>query len=86
MNRTRSFVLSGTATVERMDRGRIVLRDVVPDEQGKVRLSLHHQQQLKTSPFPLVEPTAEKDPHDPIPFLTLEVRTPLSRVTLGWKK
>ncbi len=86
LNRTRSFVLSGTATVERMDRGRIVLRDVMPDAEGKVRLSLHHQPQLKTSPFPLVEPTAEKDPHDPIPFLTLEVRTPLSRVTLAWKK
>lgn len=84
--RTRSFILSGQATVERMDRGRIVLRDVVPDEQGKVRLSLHYQHELKTSPFPLVTTSAEKDPHDPIPFLTLDVRTPLSRVTLGWKR
>ena len=86
LTRTRSFVLSGKATVERLDRGRIVLRDVVPDDQGKVRLSLHFQQELKTSPSPLVTTTAEKDPHDPIPFLTLDVRTPLSRVTLAWKR
>jgi hypothetical protein len=86
LNRPRSFVLSGTATVERMDRGRIVLRDVVPDEHGKVRLSLHHQRELKTSPFPLAATVAEKDPHDPIPFLTLEVRAPLSRVTLAWQR
>lgn len=86
LNRPRTFVLSGTATIERMDRGRIVLRDVTPDANGKVRLSLHHQKELKASPFPLVEPAAEKDPHDPIPFLTLDVRTPLSRVTLAWKK
>jgi hypothetical protein len=86
LNRPRSWVLSGKAVVERMDRGRIVLRDVEPGPDGKVRLSLHHQKELKASPFPLVEPSSEKDPHDPIPFLTLEVRTPLSRVTLAWKK
>lgn len=86
LNRVRSFVLSGKAVVERMDRGKIVLRDVVPDETGKVRLSLHYQKELKTSPHPLAEPTAEKDPHDPIPFLTLDVKAPLSRVTLAWQR
>ncbi len=86
LNRPRSFVLSGKAVVERMDRGKVVLRDVVPDENGKVRLSLHFQKELKTSPFPLAMTLAEKDPHDPIPFLTLDVRAPLSRVTLAWKR
>nr|MCU0705228.1 hypothetical protein [Fimbriiglobus sp.] len=61
-------------------------RDVVPDENGMVRLSLHYQKELKTSPYPLAITLAEKDPHDPIPFLTLEVRAPLSRVTLAWKR
>ncbi len=86
LKRKRSFALSGTATVERMDRGRIVLRDVSPDETGCVKLSLHFQKELRCSPHPLVTTSAEKDPHDPIPFLTLKVPAGVSRVTLAWER
>lgn len=83
--RPRSFVLSGSATVERMDPGRIVLTDVVPDANHQVRLSLHFQKQVRAGPSPLVWAVAEKDPHDPVPFLTLTAAGPVSRVTLTWE-
>jgi hypothetical protein len=82
LRRPRSFALSGRATVERMDRHRIVLTDVAPDADGRVRLSLHHQRQLRAAPLVWAEP--EKDLHDPIPFLTLIAPGPVSRVTITW--
>jgi hypothetical protein len=83
LNRPRSYVRSGQATIERMDRGRIVLTDVIPDADGRVRLSLHYQKQLRAAPIAWAEP--EKDPHDPVPFLTLYTPGPVSRVTLTWE-
>jgi hypothetical protein len=83
LNRPRSFVLSGQATVERMDRGRIILTDVVPDTEGHIRLSLHYQKQLRAAPLVGTEP--RKDLHDPIPFLTVVAPGPVTRVTLTWE-
>jgi hypothetical protein len=83
IKRSRSFVLSGQARIERMDRGRIILTDVVPDAEGRVRLSLHYQKQLRAAPLATAIP--EKDPHDPVPFLTLSVPGTISRVTLTWE-
>ena len=83
LDRPRTFVLSGRATVAQMDRRCIVLTDVVPDESGWVRLSLHHQRELRIAPLN-VTPAPDSDPGDPIPFLKLQLPGPVSRVTISW--
>ena len=83
LDRPRSFVLRGRATVAQMDRQRIVLTDVTPDETGWVRLSLHHQQELSVAPLNVL-PTPDPDPADPIPFLKLPLPGPVSRITISW--
>lgn len=84
LERTHSFVRSGKAIVERADRERIVLRDVVPDETGCVRLSFHFQGELRASPL-IVTVEADPDSSDPIPLLKLRLPGPVSRVTLQWQ-
>ena len=83
LNRPRSYVLSGRATVSQMDRGRIVLTDAAPDESGWLRLSLHHQQELQVAPLNIT-PAADPDSSDPIPFLKLQLPGPASRITISW--
>jgi len=83
LNRPRSYVLSGRATVAQMDRQRIVLTDVTPDESGCIRLSLHHQQELRIAPMNAIADT-DTDPSDPIPFLKLHLSGPVSRITISW--
>ena len=83
LERPRTYVLSGRATVIQMDRERIVLTDVVPDESGWVRLSLHYQQELRVAPMNAI-PVPDPDFHDPIPFLKLQLPGPASRITISW--
>jgi uncharacterized membrane protein YeaQ/YmgE (transglycosylase-associated protein family) len=80
-----SFVLSGTATIETVERSRIVLTNVVPDADGLLKLSFHYQKQLHAAPM-VQETKAEKDLHDPMPFLTLKVPGNVSRVVLSWER
>ena len=80
-----SFVLSGTATVEVIERSRIVLTNVVPDAEGLLKLSFHYQKQLHAGPM-VQEVLSEKDLHDPMPFLTLKVPGNVSRVVIGWER
>lgn len=82
-NRPQTFVLSGRATISQMDRERIVLTDVTPDETGWVRLSLHYQQELLVAPLN-VTPAPDPDSSDPIPFLKLQLPGPVSRITISW--
>jgi hypothetical protein len=84
LDRPKSFVLAGSATVERADRGKMVLTDVVPNEAGEVVLSLHYQRGLRATPtVVLVE--GDKDLFDPIPMMKLRLPGPVSRVTLSWE-
>ena len=83
LDRPRTFVLSGRATVAQMDRRCIVLTDVAPDESGWVRLSLHYQRELRIAPLN-VTPAPDSDPGDPIPFLKLQLPGPVSRITISW--
>jgi hypothetical protein len=80
-----SFVLSGTATVELIERSRIVLTNVVPDADGLLKLSFHYQKQLHAGPM-VQEVLPGKDLHDPMPFLTLKVPGNVSRVVVSWER
>jgi hypothetical protein len=94
LNRPRSFVLTGQATLQQADRRKIVLTDVVPADAPNpdggpvptkvVVLSLHHQAGLRASPGVLVV-ERDPDPYDPIPMVRLRVTGPLSRVVLSWE-
>lgn len=84
LNRPRSFVLSGSAIIERADAGKIVLTNVVPDSSGEVVLSFHHQPELRAAPM-VVELVPARDTLDPIPFMKLRLPGPVSRVTLTWE-
>jgi hypothetical protein len=85
LRRPRTFVLSGSATVERLDRRGVVLTDVTPDPTtGEVLLSLHHQPGFRTTPT-VVWADPDKDPFDPIPMLKLRLPGPVSRVALTWE-
>ncbi|MGL6097045.1 MAG: hypothetical protein ACRC7O_14775, partial [Fimbriiglobus sp.] len=85
LRRPRSFVRSGSATVERIDRRGVVLTGVTPDPRtGEVLLSLHHQPGFRTTPS-VVWADPDKDPFDPIPMLKLRLPGPVSRVTLTWE-
>lgn len=81
--RRRSFVLSGTATIAQMDCFAIVLVDAVPDENGWLKLSLHHQNELRVVPLK-VTPAPDIDPAEPIPMLKLQLPGPVSRITITW--
>ena len=83
LDRPRSYVLVGSATVTRLDRHRVILSDVVPNESGEVVLSLHHQPGLRAGPTG-VGVDVDKDPFDPIPLLKLRVPGPVSRVAVSW--
>lgn len=85
VTRVRSFVLTGTATVERADRRKLVLTDVVPNEAGEVVLSFHHQPGLRAAPSTIgIE--GDKDLFDPIAMVKLvRLPGPVSRVTLTWE-
>jgi hypothetical protein len=82
--RSPSFVLSGTATLERAESTRIVLTNVAPDEDGEVILSLHYQPELRAAPL-VVQIEKAQDITDPVPFIKLKVPGPVSRVTLTWE-
>lgn len=85
VTRVRSFVLAGSATVERADRRKLVLTDVVPNEAGEVVLSYHHQPGLRAAPSN-VGVEGDKDLFDPIPMVKLvRLSGPVSRVTLTWE-
>jgi hypothetical protein len=84
LERKRSFVLAGAATVERADRQKLVLTDVAPDENGEVVLSFHHQPGLRVAPA-VVWVDGDKDLYDPVPLVKLRLPGPVSRVTLTWE-
>jgi hypothetical protein len=84
LERSHSFVRSGKAVVERADAERIVLRDLVPDEQGFVRLSFHYQKELRAAPL-TVTVEADPDSRDPVPLMKLRLPGPVSRVSIRWQ-
>jgi len=79
-----SYTLKGRARWLRADAQRIALTDIVPDDEGKVVLSLHHQAGMRAAPA-RVQIEREVDPHDPIPFVRLRVPGPVARVTITWE-
>jgi hypothetical protein len=84
LDRSHSFVRSGKAVVEHADAERIVLRDLVPDEHGCVRLGFHFQKELRAAPL-IVSVEADADPRDPVPLMKLRLPGPVSRVSLRWQ-
>jgi hypothetical protein len=84
LDRPKSFVLVGSATVERLDRHGVILTDVTPNEIGEVVLSLHHQPGFRAGPTGIM-PEVDKDPFDPIPMLKLLVPGPVSRIAVTWE-
>jgi len=84
LDRPHSFVRSGQATVEQADAERIVLRDLVPDDNGCVRLSFHFQGELRAAPL-TVKVEADPDSRDPVPLMKLRLPGPVSRVSLRWQ-
>lgn len=84
LDRPPSFFLSGTGTVDRADRTKIVLTNVVPDADGEVTLSFHHQPGLRIAPSNVVLTGGTKDLFDPIGWLKLRVPGPTTRVVIAW--
>jgi len=84
LDRKPSYFLSGTGTVERADRGKIVLTNVAPDADGTVTLSFHHQPGLRFAPASVTQGRGAKDLFDPIPMLTLNVPGPVTRLVIAW--
>ena len=81
LDRPRSFVLSGEATVERVGRNGILLTDTAPDADGVLVLSWHHQPGFRAAPG-VVHVESDPDPADPIPMLRLRLPGRVSRVVL----
>lgn len=80
-----SYVLRGRADLLYVNRQRLELANVVP-EDGVVVLSQHFQAGIQVSP-PRVQIEADKldaDPDDPIPFIRLRVPGPTALITLTW--
>jgi hypothetical protein len=94
LDRPRSYVLAGSATLAAATRRRVVLTDVVPadaphpaggPEPAKVVvLSLHHQAGLRVIPG-VVAVERDPDPYDPIPMIRLRLPGPMSRVVISWE-
>jgi len=84
LDRTPSYFLRGSGSVERADRTKIVLTDVVPDEHGEVVLSFHHQPGLRLAPL-FLRTDQDKDAADPVPMLKLKLNGPTSRIVLAWE-
>ncbi|MGL6073489.1 MAG: hypothetical protein ACRC8S_04925 [Fimbriiglobus sp.] len=84
LDRKPSFILSGQAKLERADRSKIVLTDVIPNADGEVILSFHHQPGFRIAPSYVVQTEGTKDLHDPIPLLRLRLPGPMSRITIAW--
>ena len=86
LDRPRSFVLSGSATWERADAGRVVLTNVVPNADGEVLLSLHMVEGMRVFPS-YIQVKEAKDPtgRDPTDHVRLTVPGPVPRVTLVWE-
>ncbi len=85
LTRPRTFVRTGAATLDRIDRQKIVLSDAAPDPStGELLLSLHHQPGFRVSPS-VVRVDRDPDPHDPIPMLKLKLPGPMSRIVLTWE-
>jgi hypothetical protein len=85
IDRPKSYVLSGTATLVHADRLQIVLTDVTASPDGDVLLSFHHQPGMHVTP-PTVMLDEAKDPNDPTRFLRLRLsagRT-IARVVIRW--
>ncbi len=84
LDRPPSYFLTGTGTVERADRTKIVLTNVTPDADGTVTLSFHHQSGLRVAPTSVTQGDGTKDLFDPIPMLTLRLPGPVTRVVIAW--
>ncbi|OWK40609.1 hypothetical protein [Fimbriiglobus ruber] len=84
IDRKPSFVLSGSATIERTDRRKLVLTDVTPNEAGEVVLSYHYQPGLQVAPS-IIRATGDKDLFDPVPMIKLQLPGGISRLTLIWE-
>lgn len=84
LDRPRSYILSGTATVESISRDGIVLVDAAPDAEGTLILSLHHQPGFRAAPG-VVHVESDPDPFDPIPMLKLRLPGRTSRISLTWE-
>ena len=83
--RAPSYCLSGQALV-RLAWNRIVLRDVVPDAEGNLLLSLHWDARLEAADQRSVSVEPYRVPGDPVPFV--RVRThgrPPETITLRWR-
>jgi hypothetical protein len=77
----RSFILQGQARVVQADRRSIVLADLAP---GRVVLSMHYQSGMQVLPSQ-IQLEKDPDPSDPIPFIRLNVREPVSRAIIYWR-
>lgn len=85
LDRSHSYILAGTATVEHLDRRRLVLTDVRPNASGEVVLSFHHHDRMRAAPVG-VTVAADPDPFDPQPLVKLRLPGPVARVTVTWER
>lgn len=86
LDRTRTFILRGSATWEFADKGRVILTNVIPD-RGEVHLSLHMLNGFRVSPSYIQVISDRDDPanRDPVEMVKLIVPTNVPRVMLVWE-
>jgi hypothetical protein len=93
IQRDRSYILAGQATIARADNKKVVIENLIPEDAPDpnggpnpvkvVTLSLHHQDGLRVTPN-IVHLDRDPDPYDPIPMVRLRMPGPMSRVVLSY--
>ncbi len=85
IDRPKSFILSGAATLVQADRRQIVLTDLTTAADGELLLSFHFQPGMRVAPPTVIVDGAE-DPHDPAKFIRLRVTSGrgVARVIIRW--
>lgn len=85
ISRPHSYLLTGRAEKVWGDCDRIVLEEVVQDEQGTVVLSLHYLPGLRVSPsYIRLERAPEPHGRTAVDFIRLHLPGPVSRIRLSW--
>jgi hypothetical protein len=85
MPRPHSYLLAGRAEKVWGDCDRIVLEEVVPDEQGAVVLSLHYLPGLRVSPsYVRLERAPEPQGRTAVDLIRLHLPAPVPRIRLSW--
>ncbi|MCS7020434.1 MAG: hypothetical protein NZ703_00045 [Gemmataceae bacterium] len=85
LDRPFNYLLSGQAAEVTGSVERLVLREVVPDDQGSVVLSGHWQAGMRVSPaYVRVERSPDPEGRATVDFIRLQMPGPVPRIAITW--